>query len=62
MHHSIAYLEQSLQVLVNNEPISRAECNIDQADLEKVSAEEIRDAIEVLKNHYLEQKRPNDRS
>lgn len=51
MHHAIAYLQQSLDVLEANEPISRAEGNIAQADLERDSANEIRDAIGILTDH-----------
>ena len=49
MKTAIAQLEISLETLVTNEPINRAKGNTEQADLEAVSASEIRQAITVLK-------------
>jgi hypothetical protein len=49
MKSAISQLESSLEVLVTNEPINRAEGNTEQADLEAVNASEIRQALAVLK-------------
>jgi hypothetical protein len=49
MKSAIAQLEISLETLVTNEPINRAEGNTEQADLEAVNASEIRQALAVLK-------------
>jgi len=49
MHAAITYLETSLSVLETNEPINRAEGNVEQADLEAISAFQIREGIEILK-------------
>lgn len=45
---AVAALEQSLSVVETNEPINRAEGNIEQAQLEAETAESIREAITVL--------------
>ena len=49
MKAAIAQLEISLDVMVTNEPINRAEGKTEQADLEAVNASEIRQALAVLK-------------
>lgn len=46
---AIEQLEISLETLVTNEPINRAEGNTEQADLEAENASEIRQALAVLK-------------
>ena len=46
---AITQLEVTLNVLETNEPIHRAEGNIEQADLEVASAVEIRHALGVLR-------------
>ena len=48
MNAAIAQLEITLNILETNEPINRAEGNIEQADLEAASAVEIREALGVL--------------
>ena len=50
MNAAITYLETSLNVLETNEPINRAEGNIEQADLEAISISQIKEGIEVLKS------------
>ena len=50
MNAAITYLETSLNVLETNEPINRAEGNIEQADMEAVSIFQIKKGIEVLKS------------
>lgn len=50
MKHAISQLEINLEVVETNEPINRANGNIDQADLELECAKEFREAIEILKN------------
>ena len=49
MHAAITYLETSLNVLETNEPINRAEGNIEQANLEAVSLLQIKEGIEFLR-------------
>lgn len=49
MKHAIAQLEILLDVLTTNEPISRAEGNTAQADLQAVTALEISHALVILK-------------
>ena len=49
MKAAITYLEQTLAMLENNEPIHRAEGNIEQADLCGQSASEIRQGLAVLR-------------
>ena len=49
MKAAIVQLEISLETLVTNEPINRAEGNTEQADMEAVNASEIRQALAVLK-------------
>ena len=49
MNAAVTYLETSLNVLETNEPINRAEGNIEQADLEAVSILQIKEGIEVLR-------------
>lgn len=49
MNAAINELEIVLSTLENNEPINRAEGNIDQADLEHANATEIRTALGVLR-------------
>jgi hypothetical protein len=51
---AIVNLEISLETLENNEPINRAEGNIEQADLELANAKEIREGLEVLRAAYKE--------
>lgn len=43
-----AVLDSHLETLLNNEPINRAEGNVEQADLEAQSAESIRKALSIL--------------
>ena len=50
MNAAITYLETSLNVLETNEPINRAEGNIEQADLEAISILQIKEGIEALKS------------
>jgi hypothetical protein len=50
MNAAITYLETSLNVLETNEPINRAEGNIEQVDLEAISISQIKKGIEVLKS------------
>ena len=50
MNAAITYLKASLNVLETNEPINRAEGNIEQADLEAISISQIKEGIEVLKS------------
>ena len=45
----ISYLEATLSTMETNEPINRAEGNVAQAELEAVSAAEIRQALAVLR-------------
>lgn len=49
MQAAITTLEIALEVLETNEPINRQEGNLEQAELELVSAQEIREALEVLR-------------
>lgn len=49
MQAAISQLEIYLNVLETNEPINRAEGDIPQADLEKKNAEEIRQALKLLR-------------
>jgi hypothetical protein len=49
MTAAIITLEIALDTLVTNEPINRAEGKIDQAELEAKSAQEIREALAVLR-------------
>lgn len=49
MKAAIVQLEMSLQTLVTNESINRAEGNIPQADLELASARDIREALGLLR-------------
>ena len=49
MKHAITELEIALNVLMTHEPISRARGDHAQADLEKESAADIRQAIKLLK-------------
>lgn len=49
MDYAIAELERALGVLENNEPINRAEGNLEQADLEADGARDIRAALGVLR-------------
>ncbi len=49
MKHAIAELEIALHTAETNEPIHRAEGDIDQADLAAARIAELRDAISVLK-------------
>ena len=49
MKHVIAQLERNLDVMTTNEPINRAEGKTEQADLEAVTASEIRQALAILK-------------
>jgi hypothetical protein len=49
MKAAISTLEVSLSNLEANEPINRQEGNVAQADLEAVSAAEIRQALAVMK-------------
>ena len=49
MKAAIVQVEISLEPLVTNEPINRAEGNTEQADMEAVNASEIRQALAVLK-------------
>ena len=53
MNATITELGIALNILENNEPINRAEGNIEQADLEAASAVEIRDALSVLRQEVL---------
>jgi hypothetical protein len=48
MQAAISTLEIALDVLLTNEPINRAEGNVEQADFEAKSAEDIRKAVECL--------------
>ena len=50
MQAAITQLEISLETLVNNEPINRSEGNYEQADMEARNADEIREAIALLKD------------
>ncbi len=52
MNAAIVTLQIALDVLENNEPINRAEGNIDQANLEAKNAVEIRNALETLYNDF----------
>lgn len=45
---AISHLEVYLHTLETNEPIHRAEGNSEQADLELVSVEEVRQALSLL--------------
>lgn len=54
MDAAIAALEVARDVVVNNEPINRAEGNTEQADLEAQSAVEIEQALEVLRTDAVE--------
>jgi hypothetical protein len=45
----IVVLEIALNTLVTNEPINRAEGNVEQADLEVKNAAEIRAALSILR-------------
>jgi len=49
MKAAIKYLEQTLEMLMANEPINRARGDIGQADLEARDAAEIRDALAYLR-------------
>lgn len=51
MKHVLVIIENALNVAVNNEPINRAEGNIEQADLELVVAEECRKALTLITSH-----------
>lgn len=46
---AISNLEIYLDILVTNEPINRSEGNVEQADLELKNAEEVREALGILK-------------
>ena len=52
MNAAIVELEIKLEILEINEPINRAEGNIEQADTEAANASEIRQALAVLKAEY----------
>jgi hypothetical protein len=49
MQAAISTLEIALDVLLTNEPINRAEGNVEQADFEAKNAEDIRKALAALK-------------
>lgn len=49
MQAAIVELEQALETAETNEPINRAEGNIEQADLEAANAIEFRHALAALK-------------
>jgi len=49
MKHVIAQLEIHLDVMTTNEPINRTKGKTEQADLEAVTASEIRQALAILK-------------
>jgi len=49
MNSAITLLEQALATMENNEPINRAEGNVEQADLEARNAAEYRRALAVLR-------------
>jgi hypothetical protein len=49
MQAAISTLEIALDILKNNEPINRAEGNVEQADLEARNAAEIEVALVVLR-------------
>lgn len=49
MKHAIAELEKSLDTLLHNEPIHRAEGDIETANLEAAKIAEFRDVISLLK-------------
>ena len=51
MISAIVALENSLRVAKNNEPIWRAEGNIDQADLCLKQAADFQKALDVLNNY-----------
>lgn len=48
MNAAINTLTIALEVLENNEPINRAEGNVEQADLEAANAVELREALAAL--------------
>lgn len=50
MQAAINELEIYLEILETNEPINRAEGNIDQADSEKQNAIEVRAALDKLRS------------
>jgi hypothetical protein len=49
MKAAIAELEIALETMETNEPINRAEGNVEQADMEAVNAADYRQALAVLK-------------
>lgn len=49
MNAAIVQLEISLEVLETNEPINRANGNIEQAECEVINASEIRQALAILR-------------
>lgn len=48
MNHAAAHLEMAAEVAEHNAPISAAEGNQDQAELQREVAHDCRDAIELL--------------
>lgn len=57
MTNAIVALQMRLQVLETNEPVNRAEGNVDQADYERDAIAEIKQAIAVLVGADIERKR-----